>query len=1297
MTYSGAGSTTDRVINLAGSTGGGTLDQSGTGLLDFTSGLTVTTSGAKTFTLQGSTAGTGQFDGAIVNGSGTVALVKAGTGTWTLTNAGNTYSGGTTLTGGTLSIAADGALGASSGGVTFNGGSLQITGTTNNALAATRSLTLTGAATFDINNVANTYVVSQSGTAGGAVTKLGAGTLNFTGALLNFNGKSVTVSAGTLIKSGASGGAAGAITVGNLAGNATLNIANGGTLVGTTLTVGAIANAVGAVNIVTGGTLNPATPETTDTNVSFGAITGAYGALYMTGGTYTESRFQFGGVSGSGGTGVGLVAGGTVNTNGYLILARDQASIGELTITGGTINHTSASQNIYLGLAATGTGRAELTIAGGLVDNTGKSVSFSGGGFNVGAGFVGVLNLNSGTLLTNSIAQGSVGTSIVNFNGGTLKVAATGTILAPAGTGTLTNYVNGAFGSFNGGAVIDTNNSAATISANLVAPTGKGVASLAITNAGSGYIGAPYVQITGNGVGATGYAVVDVTAGSATFGQVTSIVITNPGVNYTTASVTLVNGGGTGATASPTLNLANSSGGLTKIGANTLTLSGANTYSGPTLVNVGILKAGVASVANVSGAFGNNSAVTLANIAGVSLDITGFNTQIGSLSGGGGTGGNVTLGAATLTIGGDNTSPAAYAGAISSTGTPTTSVIKIGTGIESLSGVNLYIGATQVNAGTLNVNGSLAVASAVTVGGASASGTPTLTGTGGTVGGSVTLASAGGGAAGILNPGTVGTVGTLTAGSVAFNSGSTFAIDLGAGSNNADKLVITGAATISSGALITFNQLTTPDQGKYVLATATSGLASNPFTGTAPTGYNLVAISTELDLIHKATIGTITPTLAASTPTGSIITGGSLAFSFTATNSAPAGSSSLNFTTAAGTNVTGTVAGTTTVAAGSTSSAVTGLSFNGATVGASQSGSFTLTDPNATNSPQTGTVSVNVYDHATSNLTTGTLALGNIHVGYTAPVTSNSLTATNGSNTDFRVNLKGNATPSGNISLSSISAVAPGGSGTVQATLATGQAIGAISTPFTYTFADDSLLSGASANVGIANLTTTGLVYSGQSTWITNGDGTWGTLASNFGTNWGANQGSPGLDPGFTNTDTATFGDILTGNANVTLDGALPSLKGITFNSTSGFGYTIAQGTGSGFLTLSGNAGDATILDSAGSHTISASGYAKHWLKRSSHERSGYLDHLRQHQRWFEHRNDERWRRHLDSFGWKQCLRQHGCQQRYDSVRRLGWTGLRDGHGNGRHRGCNGIGWLDHRQRYDCINRRRQRYDQRWW
>ena len=74
---------------------------------------------------------------------------------------------------------------------------------------------------------------------------------------------------------------------------------------------------------------------------------------------------------------------------------------------------------------------------------------------------------------------------------------------------------------------------------------------------------------------------------------------------------------------------------MNKAGAGTLTLSQANTYTGTTTVNAGVL-----SVAG-GNAIVDSGNVVLANTAGVALDIAG-NETIGSLSGGGAAGGNVT-------------------------------------------------------------------------------------------------------------------------------------------------------------------------------------------------------------------------------------------------------------------------------------------------------------------------------------------------------------------------------------------------------------------------------------------------------------------------------------------------------------------------------------------------------------------------------------------------------------------------------------------------------------------------------
>ena len=99
----------------------------------------------------------------------------------------------------------------------------------------------------------------------------------------------------------------------------------------------------------------------------------------------------------------------------------------------------------------------------------------------------------------------------------------------------------------------------------------------------------------------------------------------------------------------------------------------------------------------------------MADAAGAILDLNGFNQTIGSLSGGGNTGGSVTLGTATITTGGNNASTS-FAGVISGTG----GLVKTGTGTMVLTGSNTYTGATTISNGTLALVGG-SQASPVTV------------------------------------------------------------------------------------------------------------------------------------------------------------------------------------------------------------------------------------------------------------------------------------------------------------------------------------------------------------------------------------------------------------------------------------------------------------------------------------------------------------------------------------------------------------------------------------------------------
>src|SRR5262249_2416774 len=85
------------------------------------------------------------------------------------------------------------------------------------------------------------------------------------------------------------------------------------------------------------------------------------------------------------------------------------------------------------------------------------------------------------------------------------------------------------------------------------------------------------------------------------------------------------------------------SGGLSKLGTNTQTLSGANTYTGATLVSAGTLRAGAVNT------LPSASNVFLAS--GAILDLNNFNQSIGSLGDLNGGGDTVSLGSATLTVG----------------------------------------------------------------------------------------------------------------------------------------------------------------------------------------------------------------------------------------------------------------------------------------------------------------------------------------------------------------------------------------------------------------------------------------------------------------------------------------------------------------------------------------------------------------------------------------------------------------------------------------------------------------------
>lgn len=114
LTYTGTGETTDRILDLTGEKQIVTIDQSGSGLLKFTSAIEISGFGhSKTFVLKGT--GSGEIAGDIKNpydrkNLATLALTKEGTGAWTLSGT-NRFTGATSVTQGTLVLVKPGSLG----------------------------------------------------------------------------------------------------------------------------------------------------------------------------------------------------------------------------------------------------------------------------------------------------------------------------------------------------------------------------------------------------------------------------------------------------------------------------------------------------------------------------------------------------------------------------------------------------------------------------------------------------------------------------------------------------------------------------------------------------------------------------------------------------------------------------------------------------------------------------------------------------------------------------------------------------------------------------------------------------------------------------------------------------------------------------------------------------------------------------------------------------------------------------------------------------------------------------------
>lgn len=713
---------------------GGTMTKSGAGTLIFAGtntldGLTVVNGG----TLQGDTntlngtittnanlAFDQSFDGSyagVIDGTGT--LTKLGTGTLTLT-AGNFYAGGTLLDGGGVVLGNDTALGSGTISVVAStsllsndnsrliSNNMQIADTTTLGIGGNNDLQLAGniggAGSIIITNTGTTVFSGSNNYTGG--TAVLGGTLQGTTTSLsgninndshltfeqNFDGSFVGNIGGTgnLTKTGS-----GTVTLGGMSTYIGGTTVSGGTLVGTTLSLQGDITDNANLEFEQSGNGTYASNISGTGNVTkdgTGAITFSGNNSYTGTTTVVAGLLQAGSATGLAANTRYVVNGGELNLNDHdLTMSLLTGSGGTLALGSADLTINSSVDGTYAG-AITGTG----------------SLTKQGVGFQT---LTGANNYSGGTTVSGGILQGTT-TSLQGSITDNANVTFNQNI-----DGTFNGQINGS------GSVAKFGSGAMTVSGanNYNGGTALNGGSLIVGN--SGALGSGLISAFGTP-----------TLASATDGLV---LANNIQINNGASSLRL--GNDNDLTLSG--NIAGS-GGVTKLGTGTVTLSGLSSYLGSTTVSGGILQGTTASLhgnitdnanltfnQNADGTFigqiGGTGTVTKSGSG--ALTFSGANNYSGGTVFNGGTvivgnddalgsGGILTL--ATTTLGGDDDSRAlannigissgvslgigndndlALSGNIIGDG----SVTKSGNGTVTLSGLNSYSGGTVVNGGVL--------------------------------------------------------------------------------------------------------------------------------------------------------------------------------------------------------------------------------------------------------------------------------------------------------------------------------------------------------------------------------------------------------------------------------------------------------------------------------------------------------------------------------------------------------------------------------------------------------------------